>query len=371
MQHLSKISAVTLLFVMFLVTSCGDEEPMDVLTDNFDRSAMLEFWADDIMIPSITHYVEELGGLANSQEHFANNPSIESLNLLRSQWLTAYNAWQEVSLFDIGKAEEVGLRNYTNIYPTNVDLIESNIATQAYNLMLPSNYAAQGFPAMDYLLFGLRSDDAELVQQLSSQQYAQYLSDIIQNLVMLSEEVLDDWTGGYREIFVANNGSSATSSVDKLVNDFLFYYERFFRAGKVGIPAGIFSGSENGLAVEAPYASIYSKMLFTTALDAIERFYDGIGYGANTTNGPSLYDYIFHIVESNNTAPIHDTIKDQWSVVREQLDVVSTSFKNQVETDNIQMLKLYDELQKVVVIMKVDMMQALNIKIDYVDADGD
>lgn len=35
------------------------------------------------------------------------------------------------------------------------------------------------------------------------------------------------------------------------------------------------------------------------------------------------------------------------------------------------MLQTYDELQKNVILMKVDMLQALNINVDYVDADGD
>ena len=37
----------------------------------------------------------------------------------------------------------------------------------------------------------------------------------------------------------------------------------------------------------------------------------------------------------------------------------------------MRMLELYDELQRGVVLAKVDMMQAMNIKVDYVDADGD
>ena len=35
------------------------------------------------------------------------------------------------------------------------------------------------------------------------------------------------------------------------------------------------------------------------------------------------------------------------------------------------MLAAYDELQANVVLLKVDMFQALNIKVDFVDADGD
>ena len=35
------------------------------------------------------------------------------------------------------------------------------------------------------------------------------------------------------------------------------------------------------------------------------------------------------------------------------------------------MTMAYDELQKIVVLCKVDMVQAFNISIDYIDADGD
>ena len=45
--------------------------------------------------------------------------------------------------------------------------------------------------------------------------------------------------------------------------------------------------------------------------------------------------------------------------------------KSQVEKDNTKMLEAYDELQKAVILLKVDMMQALSISVDYVDSDGD
>ncbi|NRA94125.1 MAG: peptidase M75 superfamily protein, partial [Psychroserpens sp.] len=42
-----------------------------------------------------------------------------------------------------------------------------------------------------------------------------------------------------------------------------------------------------------------------------------------------------------------------------------------VETDNTKMTEAYDALQAAVVLLKVDMIQAMNISIDFVDADGD
>ena len=47
------------------------------------------------------------------------------------------------------------------------------------------------------------------------------------------------------------------------------------------------------------------------------------------------------------------------------------NFSEQISTNNSKMLQAYDELQRNVVLMKVDMFQALSINVDYVDADGD
>jgi hypothetical protein len=47
------------------------------------------------------------------------------------------------------------------------------------------------------------------------------------------------------------------------------------------------------------------------------------------------------------------------------------NFVKQMEENNLQMLAAYDELQKVVVLLKTDLLINLSIVVDYVDADGD
>ena len=47
------------------------------------------------------------------------------------------------------------------------------------------------------------------------------------------------------------------------------------------------------------------------------------------------------------------------------------NFVDQVNENNIEMLRTYDVIQAGVVMLKVDMLQKLNISVDYVDADGD
>jgi len=357
----------------FLTYSCGEnpDGTSSMLTDNFDRQEMLQFWAEDIIIPGYTDYNNQLDEFHDEAINFFLMPTPESLSTLRASWLNAYLTWQDVSMFEIGKAEEIGLTNFTNIYPTDVDLINNHISTGDNNLELPSNFAAQGFPALDYLLFGTGVDQDEIIATLSAEDAEAYFLSLIRRLKSLTTEVLNDWNQNFKEAFIDNNGSSGTASTDKLINDFLFFYEKHLRAAKIGMPAGVFSGDIESNLVEARYARIYSKQLFTRAFASVQDFFNGISYDGQA-QGKSLKQYLTDVHTSNNTDIDYSvSILDQWERVTESTEALMENFQEQITVDNSKMLAVYDELNKAVVLMKVDMMQALNIQVDFIDADGD
>ena len=357
--------------ILLTVISCGDDEQaIEIITDKFDRQEMLIDWADLIIIPAYEAYNSSLTTLVDKKNVFITASTDDNLESLRAAYIDAYKLWQRVSMFDIGKAEEIKLRNFTNIFPTDIEAINDNISSQVYNLDLPSNYDAQGFPAIDYLLYGIADKDADIKVALSKSKTLEYLNELITKLHRQSDEVLSDWKSTYRATFINNSGASATASVDKMVNDYIFYYEKFFRAGKVGIPAGVFSGSPIADAVEAPYSNIYTKELFFVAFNAVQDFYAGRSFDGNT-QGESLQSYLKYMQEQNNTTDISTKISDQWTTAASAADLLSESFQDQVNTDNILMLNTYDQLQKTIILLKVDMLQALNIQVDFVDADGD
>lgn len=362
---------VSLVIILALAAACSssDGEPTEV-ADNFDRSEMLANWADNIIVPSYEAYVSAVADLKVSADAFNAQPNLTNLENLRGKWLSAYVAFQNVSMFEIGPAESISLRNNTNIYPSDVNEIEGFVASGDYNLELPSTIDAQGFPALDYLLFGIADTDAEILAKLSSSSYATYLNSLVERLESLASEVLGEWNGGYRDTFVANSGSTASSSVNKLVNDYLFYYERSLRAGKIGIPAGVFSGNPLSDRVEGLYSKVYSKQLFNAALDATINFFEGQHFGSTTTSN-SIEQYLHYLSELNGTEDLSVSILNQFEAARSVADQLNDDFFSQVENDNSKMLQAYDELQKNVILMKVDMFQKLNVRIDYVDADGD
>ncbi|HAV55600.1 MAG TPA: peptidase M75 superfamily protein, partial [Aequorivita sp.] len=216
---------IFLALVAATITACSsDSDGPEETDDAFDRGAMLANWADNIIVPAYTSFNSKVVEMEAATSSFTATPTVENLQALRAVWKEAYVSFQNVSMFEIGKAEEVRFRNRLNVYPTNVSQIEDFIATGNYDFALPSTIDKQGFPALDYMLNGLAETDAEIVVFYTSnpnaEGYKNYLTTLSQTIKSLSNEVLTSWTGGYRDAFVANTSSSASGAVDKLTNDY-------------------------------------------------------------------------------------------------------------------------------------------------------
>ncbi|MGB7395870.1 MAG: imelysin family protein [Pricia sp.] len=341
---------------------------------SFERGPMLVNWADNIIIPSYVAFSSEVSGLNTSLETFKSDATATNLVDLRTAWESAYLAWQRVDMFEIGPAETVGLRLNLNIYPVDSGKIENFIASGNYDLALSSNRDAKGFPALDYLINGLGESDEAIAAKYNSgnnEALIAYIEAVLADMTTLTEQVLSEWQDGYRDTFVANDGSSSTASVDRFVNDYIFYYEKFLRAGKMGIPLGVFSGTAQSGKTEAYYKADLTNQLFLEGLDATQDFFNGKHYGKDTS-GESLASYLDALNSVKEGEDLKAIINGQFDTARDAVSGLN-SFREEIENNNpaTDMLLAYDEVQRAVPLLKVDMVSAMSINIDFVDADGD
>ena len=65
------------------------------------------------------------------------------------------------------------------------------------------------------------------------------------------------------------------------------------------------------------------------------------------------------------------TITTKIETARNTINNLDDDFIDQINNDNIKMLQAFDALQVIVVHLKVDMLQAFYVVVEYVDADGD
>ena len=371
MMRTSIVKILALWTALAGTVACESDDDSGSPGDNFDRRTLLVNWADNIIIPAYTDYRSALTALEASSQTFANQPTAANLAAVRADFRQAYIKWQGVGIFNIGKAEALTLTNFTNIYPTDTVQIENHVANGGYNLTLPSTFDEQGLPAIDYLLYGTASTEVEIVNQYSQNPaYGNYLTELTGRLLDLTEEVVRDWNNGYREQFVNNDGSSASASTDKMANDFIYYLEKSLRAGKIGIPAGVFSGGQIPTSVEAYYADTLSKTLYMHSLQATLSFFEGRHYQSDS-NGTGLDDYLNSLDIQHNGERLSEVITGNFQEARQEGAMLNADLSESVKNNNAQMLATYDELQENVILLKVDMLQALNIRVDYIDADGD
>lgn len=374
---MKKLILFTLSMVLFW--ACSSDSTDDIQNPNptnvnFDRGAMLENWADNIIIPSYEAFDVEMSKLNNSFLAFKADRSTANLNAFRAAWLDAYKMWQRVDMFEIGPAENVGLRLNINIYPTNTQKIDDFVVSGNYDLTLSSNRDAKGFAALDYLINGLGETDTDIVAKFATpdeNSLIAYTESVLANMTNLTSSVSNGWKNGYRDVFVSNDGASATASVDRYVNDYIFYYEKFLRAGKMGIPLGVFSGSTLPKNLEAYYKGDISKELFLEGLSATQDFFNGKHFNA-TTSGESLASYLDALNTVKNGVDLNAAINAQFNAARESVNGLS-SFRAEIENNNTPtaMFSAYDEVQRAVPLLKVDMVSAMSISVDFVDADGD
>jgi hypothetical protein len=220
------------------------------------------------------------------------------------------------------------------------------------------------------MLYGLETTDMSILEKYTTNtdaaKYKIHLSDLVMQMKSLTETVLNDWTSSYKNEFISSTSNTASSAANKFVNDFIFYYEKGLRANKIGIPAGNFSATPLPEKVEAFYNKEASKTLILEALKAAQDLFNGKAYNSTATRS-SFSDYLLHL----NKPDLVSLINNQFDTARAKIELLDDSFYSQINTDNIKMTEAYDALQATVVLLKVDMLQAFNISVDYVDADGD
>ena len=364
--------ALSLLIISIISFSCDNNESIEI-GPTYDRSSLLENWYNHHINIGISDFKSKVEIVGEMVDLLNNEKTLSSLTKLREEHLKAWRAWQKIEMFNIGKAEEIYYKDKMNIYPVNSARIEANIFSGNYDLKNDANnYAAQGFPTLDYLLYGIGSNEEEILEKYTSDnKYLNYLEAVSDEMILNTEKVVNDWET-YKNEFTGSTDNTATSAVNLMVNDFIFYYEKGFRANKFGIPGGVFSSTPLPEKVEDYYSKSNSRTLSLEAFDAIQAFYEGKNLSTGIKySGASLKSIITELDVKEGDDNLGNKISYKLQAAREKIIILDQNFIDQIQSDNNTFLQTYDAIQEVVVLLKVDMLQFLSINVDYVDADGD
>ena len=353
---MKKLFIVFFLGAAFLLQSCLPEH--DELDEpQVDQSSFLSNTASIIQADYIDFNLA-VNQLNEAIDSLVDHPTPSTINIAQASLKNAYLSWQNVSIFEFGPAENEALKSNVNVYKTDTIQINNNISSGTYELDQISMKDAKGFPALDFLL-NSKSDSNTIMLLQSSINYGLYTKAVMQNLKQKANKVVSDWSN-YTSTYTAQTGTDVGSSTGLLVNALNQHYEVFFRDNKIGIPLGIRS---SGIArpdfVEGIYGE-YSLDLAIANFKAMRNIYNG-------GNGYGLDDYL----SSSNAAELNNTIQTQLEIIDLKLKALSSPLPYQINSNPAPVQGLYNAMQQLIILWKVDMPSRMGVLISYQDNDGD
>ena len=356
------IVAVPLLLWM---ASCSPDDGNT--TPDFDRGGVLTDQANNIILPSFSELAITCESLDNSINALIADPNMVNLEEARSDLFDARLAYQKCSPYSsFGPSNSYALRSELNTFPSDSVLIEQNIASGQYVLGSISNLDAQGFPALEYLLWEGNSTGDIVNSFINDSNRGSYSSALSGRCKELTSAVYNEWSSSYSAMYLQQDGTDVGSSLGMVVNSLNLDFEKFIRDGKVGIPLGIRSlGNPLPSHIEAPFSG-NSKALLKASLEGLLQLING-----STANSASLSTYMDHVNAQHSGSALSSVIRNHINGLVNQVDAVDRPLETWLIEESSAADQMYEDLQQLVIYLKVDMTSSLGILISYQDTDGD
>ena len=199
-----------------------------------------------------------------------------------------------------------------------------------------------------------------------------YLTDVTNEIYTNASSISADWST-HNQNFIENNTSNAQgSSVSNLINALSLHYEAFVRKGKIGIPSGVFNGiSQQTLPghVEGSYSS-FSAEFVIREMQAISKLIKGANYLSNA-NGDGLDDYLDFVEAKNGNENLSVVIENKINIIIANLNTLSGDLSNNITSNPSGVNTVYQSMQQLVPLIKVEMTSNLGVLVSYQDNDGD
>lgn len=358
MKKLLKIGTLLLFTVVFITACKKDKDDVEEGAD-FDKKSLLVNLADNIIVPQYLHFQGQLTQLSTDYQLFLSNPSSTNLTVVQDQLLETYLSWQSARTFEVGPAQQIGMRSAIGTFPTDTVKVADNVSAGSYNLGTADNADACGLSVLEFMFFRQNA-----LSYFSSPAYQQYGTDVLTKIQNELNYVLNQWQSGYRETFVNGTGTESSSSFSQLVNEFNKDYE-LTKTASLGIPMGKYSlGILRHDYVEARYSG-YSLELATESFKALQRVFNGNAF--NGSEGIGFDDYLNALDKSS----LSSAINSKYSEIFAARSVLNGTLEYNLDNNLSALDHLYLKVSEMVVLTKTDMASSFGVLITYQDNDGD
>lgn len=368
-----KTLSITLLSIILIATffvSCDkDGISEDEYQIQYRREAQLNNAYTNGIIPLNSSFVFNAKELKTQTQTFVQQPNIENLKNLKIQWVNTLKTWKHLELYNLGIIEDSFIHFEINRWPTNIGIVNNFIeGTETINadFIAGNGSSSKGISAMEYLLFSF-DDNQEILDQFTTspnfERRQAYLLSLSENLETKAIALQTLWIM-HETDFISSLENGISGSQNQLTNAMVALIEEII-ISKLGNPLGNGNGGEINIEDLEAYRSENSLLIIQEHLIALKTLYTG-NFNQDSINW-GFNDYLYLIGRTT----LNDAITVSFNNCQERLDVILGSLKQELQDTPQNVIELQDALNGLLVLIKVDMANAIGTTITINDNDGD
>lgn len=368
---LNVLAWLSLTAGVYCSKSGGDDKEDD---NNFDKTAMLTYYADEMIIPSYQALQEKVNDFQALANVFLDERNTVNQQALMEAYRQLHLQYTRVEAYNLGPAGVVSLEVYLNFnggldynFATSGELtgfsidsttIENNISSGNYDLSLyvRNSFYAQGFPAVNYLFFGPNAIEKFTTNTANRVKYAK---DVVNRIKSLVDKVNTDWPG-YRSGFIGNTKTNIGSPIGNMINT-MAYEMDVLKGPRIGWP---FGKQSNGTAFPTKVEAYFAGNSVALAQESMKNLKDVF---TAKNSGKGFYDYL----KALRNEALANQVSGQFDVVIAKLAALPDPLSTTLTAEPAKVEDAYKETQKLLTLIKTDVASAMGVQITFMDNDGD
>ncbi len=354
-------------------TATGDTANNATTADAFSRGAMLADIADNVILPAYADFAVQAAQLDAAVGALATTPTPDTLAAAQQAWRATYIAWQPLELFAVQDVQRT--QHYSGMDTWHPDVERIAVLLAGSDPLDEATIAGvgatvRGLPALEYMLFDAAGDNAAVLQALSdAPRRVTYAQALAADIHTRADALLTFWSpegADYRAAFVAadTGGAVMRSSVSALTNELVNTVDVLVQM-ELGAPLG---RTGDGTPQPAMVEAVHSN----AALPGMLRTLDVLRATLTAGGGSGFDDYLTDLrLDPDGGEPLAQRLLAQLDRAHVALSAIDAPLQTAVSTQPAQVTAAYDETRQLLVLMKVDMANALGVTLTFGDTDGD
>ena len=335
----------------------------------YTRTAQLKNVYENKIITLSTSFIEKTTLLENNIQEFKNETTTVNLIKAQESWVETLKTWKQLELYNLGAVENSFIHFEINRWATNTEIIDKNIeGNETINevYITTKGSSSKGLSAIEYLLFS-SNDDLEIVSSFTTEinfdRRFDYLIALSQNLRSKSIELLHLWESE-NENFVNSTENGITGSQNQLTNAMINLIEEII-ISKLGNPLG---DKTNGIidanALEAARSNS-SLLIIQEHLLALKQCFTGEFLDNDMNWG---FDNYLSLITKDD---LNTSILEAFETCQEKINAINNPLSEEIINDTENVIELQDAFRNLLVLIKLDLSNAIGATITLSDNDGD